>query len=299
MINKSLKWLFEKSGLDIKRLEKRKNSYLDQPAWSYQSSYILPNYKNTDRVLDIGCGHAPSPISTVLTDFFPDESMHRARPVVEDRPLVVCSVNRMPFRDASFDLSICSHVLEHVPDPSSAVLEIARVSTKGYLETPAYGKDVLVGTGNQHIWQIVLNREVFHFFPYTLRQHEAHVTSPVMNIWCQNEYHPWQKFFWDRQDIFNAIQFWESSPRIEVHDQALDHLDSELPKWKPVNQDSLPDIPSALSQNEISILERCLSTPDGKKSMHYVNGNFLDDTGTIAYPVRGKRIYFEIGEQSN
>ncbi|MBI5922463.1 MAG: class I SAM-dependent methyltransferase [Betaproteobacteria bacterium] len=296
MITNLIRKAFRAIGLDIRRVERRTNVYVDQPAWNYQSSYVLPHFTPGDRVIDIGCGATPSPIATVLTDFFPDESIHRARPMVEDRPLIVCSATRMPLRDGCFDLSICSHVLEHVPDPDSAAREIARVSRRGYLETPAYGKDVLVGTGNQHIWQIVPNQGTFHFFPYTSRQHQAQVNSPIMNIWCQNEFHPWQPFFWERHDIFNAIQFWEGAPRIEVHDSGASFPAAMTPVWRPVSQDKIPDAPPSLNQQEIALLEDCLTTPDGLMPMHYESGSFVDATRAIIYPVRTKRIYFEIGD---
>ena len=85
-----------------------------------------------------------------------------------------------------FYLSICSHVLEHVPDPASAATKNGRISKRGYLETPAYGKDVLVGTGHQHIRQVVSDNDLFHFFSYTQRQNQAHADSPLMSIWCGN-----------------------------------------------------------------------------------------------------------------
>lgn len=290
-----LKQALRSMGLDVRRVEQRINNYISQPAWSYQSTYILPHYTKGDRVIDVGCGGSPSPISTVLTDFFPDESIHRARPVVEDRPLIVCSALDMPLRDKSFDLSICTHVLEHVPDPLKAAKEIARISSKGYLETPAYGKDVLVGTGHQHIWQVVSSQGVLHFFPYTERQHQAHADSPFMNIWCQQEYHPWQEFFWERQDIFNAIQFWEDHPDIEVSHNPFITTDSPENAWKPVPMEKLPDTPASLTDTEIALLEDCLTAPDKTGKMTYANGNFVDETGKVIYPVRAKRIYFEIG----
>jgi|GEM_PF-1449935 len=286
-------------GLEIRRAEKRRNTYVTRPAWDYQSAYVLPHYRDTDRVIDIGCGGAPSPVSSVLTDFFPDESIHRARPVVEDRPLIVCSAERMPIRDKFFDLSICSHVLEHVPDPARAAAEIARISKKGYLETPAYGKDVLVGTGNQHIWQVVNDNGLFHFFPYSERQHQAHADSPLMSIWCQDEFHPWQSFFWERQDIFNAIQFWEDVPQVCVHGAQADRAERAVSAWQPVAPERLPNMTSVLSDTEIALLEACLITPDGSGTMRYRNGEFVDLTGNIKYPVRGKRVYFEMGAASH
>ena len=298
MFQRLVKNVLKSFGLEIKRAEKRRNTFVARPAWEYQSAYVLPHYKNTDLVIDIGCGGAPSPLSTVLTDFYPDESIHRARPVVEDRPLVVCSADRMPFREKSFDLSICSHVLEHVPDPIKAAAEISRISRKGYLEAPAYGKDVLVGTGNQHIWQVVNNDGVLHFFPYTQRQHQAHVGSPLMTIWCQEEFHPWQQFFWERQDIFNAIQFWEGNPKIRVHRAQPGMAECSPATWTPIAQERLPALAPTLNDAEIALLEACLVTPDGSRSMHYEMGEFVDATGRYHYPVRAKRIYFNLGNQS-
>jgi SAM-dependent methyltransferase len=43
-----------------------------------------------------------------------------------DAPLAM-DVTRLSFRDGRFDLVICSHVLEHVPDDRAAMAEIARV----------------------------------------------------------------------------------------------------------------------------------------------------------------------------
>lgn len=296
MLKSLMKNSLKSLGVELRRAEKRRNSFVTRPAWEYQSTYVVPHYREGDRVIDIGCGGAPSPLSTVLTDFFPDESIHRARPVIEDRPLIVCSVERMPVRDKFFDLSICSHVLEHVPNPAHAAEEIARISKRGYLETPAYGKDILIGTGHQHIWQVVNSNGSLHFFPYTKRQHEAHADSPAMAIWCQEEFHPWQEFFWSRQDVFNAIQFWEKAPKVHVHGltSAMDNTSS--PSWSPVSYEKLPNIPPTLTQLEIDLLTACLVTPDGQYPMRYREGDFVDPTEKIVYPVRGKRVYFEAGD---
>lgn len=40
-------------------------------------------------------------------------------------------VNKLPFKNASFDLVICSEVLEHIPDHKNAVFEIMRVLKPG------------------------------------------------------------------------------------------------------------------------------------------------------------------------
>jgi SAM-dependent methyltransferase len=42
----------------------------------------------------------------------------------------------LPFKDKEFDYVICSHVLEHVPDPFKLKAEIERVGKAGYIELP-------------------------------------------------------------------------------------------------------------------------------------------------------------------
>jgi len=281
-----------KFGGSTRHAEIRRNELFPLPAWDYQQKEVLPHLNDGDVVLDIGSGHAAAPISHILTDYYPDQSRHRARPAIEDRPLVICSVDFMPFKAKAFDLSMCTHVLEHIPNPLVAVDEIVRVSSKGYIETPSYGKDVLIGTGGQHVWQVVNSGGYLYFFPYTDRQHQAHTESPFMSIWCQDEYHPLQSYFWERQDIFNAFQFWHESPKIQVMGSAPDW---PRRSWKPVATEELPNWEPSLTETEIARLEARLVGPDGITPMRYADGAFVDGTGQINYPVRGKRIYFELG----
>ena len=47
--------------------------------------------------------------------------------LTSERADVRADINNLPFADNSFDLVICYHVLEHVPDPLPAIRELSRV----------------------------------------------------------------------------------------------------------------------------------------------------------------------------
>jgi SAM-dependent methyltransferase len=279
-------------GLRVERKNGRPNPYLHLPNWEYQKAWVEPRLRPGDVVLDVGSGHLPCPRAAVLADFFPGRTVHRSGAIVEDRPLVVCSVERLPFRPGAFDFVVCSHVLEHVDSPRRALAELCRVARAGYVETPAYGKDILVGTGNMHRWQVVEFEGTLHFFEYSRRQTEAHVTSPMMDLWTRDDHHPWQDFFWQRQDLFNAHLLWEALPEVVEH-RRPGSAPAPLKEWAPVPASQLPDGPRSLTAEEIGLLEARLATPDGARPVRFAGGQFADDGGTVIYPVRGKRVYCE------
>ena len=79
------------------------------------------------RVLDVGCGSKP---------YYPFFAQHATEYVGVDvvpGPQVdlIGGVEALPVADASFDLVICTQVLEHVDDPALAVRELRRVTAPG------------------------------------------------------------------------------------------------------------------------------------------------------------------------
>lgn len=87
-------------------------------------------------VLEVGSGGNPYFRSNVLLDAFEVTQQRHWAPLVADRPTVLGAVERMPFRDKSFDFVIASHVFEHSTQPEQFLQELQRVAKAGYIEVP-------------------------------------------------------------------------------------------------------------------------------------------------------------------
>jgi SAM-dependent methyltransferase len=79
------------------------------------------------RVLDVGCGPKP------YYPFFADVASEYVGVDVVDNPAADLrgAVEALPVRDASFDVVLCTQVLEHCDDPAQAVRELRRVTAPG------------------------------------------------------------------------------------------------------------------------------------------------------------------------
>ena len=95
-----------------------------------------PDLRDLDTVVEI----APSPQSTPLIDRLGARRRVRLDLGHDNRDVdALADLTALPLRDASVDLLVCYHVLEHVPDDRAAMAEIARVlSPRGLalLEVP-------------------------------------------------------------------------------------------------------------------------------------------------------------------
>ncbi len=78
------------------------------------------------RVLDVGCGHKP------YYPFFAAAASYVGVDI-EGNPEadLVGTVESLPVEDGSFDIVLCTQVLEHVEDPALAVRELHRATAPG------------------------------------------------------------------------------------------------------------------------------------------------------------------------
>ena len=121
-------------------IRRKRSSKWGDDRFGYQQRYVDFDIESGQRVLDIGSGGYPFPHATVLTDRFVDDSPSRhERLATTNVPFVVSDIHALPFGEKSFDFVYCAHVLECVTDPLAACLEIMRVGTRGYIETPTLG----------------------------------------------------------------------------------------------------------------------------------------------------------------
>jgi SAM-dependent methyltransferase len=77
------------------------------------------------RILDVGCGDKPYyPFFASASEYIGIDESH---PAAE----LKAPVERLPVDDASFDVVLCTQVLEHAEDPAQAVRELRRVVKPG------------------------------------------------------------------------------------------------------------------------------------------------------------------------
>lgn len=185
---------------------------------------ILPD----DKVLDIGSGHNPFSRANYFVDFDLIDDVHRHGQRIpselKDR-YMAADIHQLPFKDKSIDFVFCSHILEHVSDPSTACQEIMRVGKRGYIETPRKWTEFFAGYPS-HQWlidvtaeELIFKRRQFIESPYLnclffavwkSKKLEEHALRLFLNISCVQFY--WEEEFKFRVIDNNANRFDYSNP---------------------------------------------------------------------------------------
>lgn len=84
------------------------------------------------RVLDVGAGTAPYRGLFAHCEYKTHDFGQEPSTVGRYAPLdFVSDINAIPTPDASFDVIVCTEVLEHVPDPAQSVAEMSRILRPG------------------------------------------------------------------------------------------------------------------------------------------------------------------------
>jgi SAM-dependent methyltransferase len=113
--------------------EERRRPPLSSPTWAVRAPLAAWLEEQAAvgtggyRVLDVGCGPKP------YYPFFADRASEYVGVDVVENPVAELRgpVEALPVPDASFDIVLCTQVLEHCDDPAQAVRELRRVTAPG------------------------------------------------------------------------------------------------------------------------------------------------------------------------
>jgi len=104
----------------------------------YREFFLMLESKNIESVLDAGCGEG-----ITLRKFkdkgigkkhegieYMEEAIEIGKKVNPDISIKKGDIYKLPFKDSTFDVVICTEVLEHLDKPKAALKELTRVSKK-------------------------------------------------------------------------------------------------------------------------------------------------------------------------
>jgi len=190
----------------------------------YQKEYVDFNIKNGENILDIGSGGYPFPFATHLADLYEGETTHRAEPIVKDaRPFQICNIEILPYEDKEFDFVYCSHILEHVQNPSIACEEIMRVGKRGYIETPTRMSDIMLnftGIKDHHKWYINMTENSLFFFEWRDEDRRDTGCNDFFKMLHSKYKNPFQTLMNTNRNMFVNMLLWEGKFYYYVFDKS-------------------------------------------------------------------------------
>ncbi|MHC5211604.1 MAG: class I SAM-dependent methyltransferase [Planctomycetota bacterium] len=119
----------------------------DEPAFRHRRTLVrrlLPN-EAPARILDVGCGDgslardlAERTGAAVTMADLARRRVERARASNPRSAAAQASIYALPWKDSSFELVVCTDLLEHLDDPDAAMAELVRVSARHVLISVPY-----------------------------------------------------------------------------------------------------------------------------------------------------------------
>jgi len=174
------------------------------------AKWIALGFGHKGLVLDLGSGNSPHPRADVLCDRHLTPTGHRHAKLVKDRSLVCADISALPFRDKVFSFVICRMVLEHI-DPAqlpSALLELSRVASAGYIETPSPICELLM-PDPCHTTFVELDADTLVFTPKA-QSVPFPAVAYTLGRW-RRELKVWQQFISNHQSLLSVRLSWTGS----------------------------------------------------------------------------------------
>lgn len=180
---------------------------------AYQQWYVPFDMRGAEKVLDIGSGAYPFPSATHLADLYLNGTSHRSEPLRKTGlPLQICDIECLPYSNKAFDFVYCSHVLEHVNDPSKACEELMRVGKKGYIETPTRLSDVMfnyIRLKDHHLWHVSCLGGTLVFMEWEDRERRDTQINDFYLMAKSKYKNAFQELFHGHRDLFVNMMLWE------------------------------------------------------------------------------------------
>jgi len=195
----------------------------------------LLGIKDGDVILDAGCGNGrhswecynrnhSSVIAldidteSVKKNYYMLHSLKEERGIKSSYHLLVADVTKLPFKPECFNRIICSEVLEHIPQDSSAVEELLRVMRRD----GAIGISVPHYLAESVCWK--LSRDYYgfpggHIRKYKTRELLALADRTGLSVYAVRRKHALHSFYWIMRCIFGVKK--ENAPIPALYNRFL------------------------------------------------------------------------------
>ena len=170
----------------------------------------ISSIKPSDRVLEIGPGSSPHPRANAFLELkfqeYKDKIAQRGDVIVDanfgTKPVFFYDGEEFPFHDNQFDYVICSHVIEHVPNPEYFLNELFRVAGgRGYIEYPLITYEYLYNFDVHSLFiKYDLETNTLRFLPKI----ETAISDflPVSDLLRKLLEHGWNDLLYVNRDLF-------------------------------------------------------------------------------------------------